>query len=114
MRIKFKRVEQVSSVLLFLAISAFIFLKADSPDTETTVYYLAGAVILWAVPCFLYVFIRDAVIALRWKKPAFPLPQYEKEDAEMEGMREEMRDGWNNNPSNPASPIYSDWWNIKG
>ncbi|WP_292981828.1 hypothetical protein [Nitrosomonas sp.] len=52
-------------LLLFLAISAFIFLKADSPDTETTVYYLAVAVILWAVLCFLYVFIRDAVIALR-------------------------------------------------
>lgn len=71
-------------LLLFLAISAFIFLKADSPDTETTVYYLAVAVILWAVLCFLYVFIRDAVIALRWKKPAFPLSQYEKEDVEID------------------------------
>jgi len=102
MRIKFKRVEQVSSVLLFLAISAFIFLKADSPDTETTVYYLIGVVILWAVPCFLYVFIRDAVIALRWKKPTFPLPQYEKEDAEMGRLREEMFVNQLNDPYDPS------------
>lgn len=102
------------ALLLFLGISAFMFLKADKLDAETSLYYLAGAGILWTVACFLYVFIRDAITALRWKKPAFPLLQYEKEDAELERLREEMRESWNNNPSNPASPIYSDWWNMKG
>ncbi len=106
MQIKYKRVEQVLALLLFLGISAFMFLKADKLDAETSLYYLAGAGILWVIPCFLYVFIRDAIIVMRWKKPAFSLPQYEKEDVELEKLMNEATD-WGDDPGDPSSPIYA-------
>ncbi len=114
MQIKFKRVEQVLALPLFLGISVFMFLKADKLDAETSLYYLAGAGILWVIPCFLYVFIRDAITALCWKKHAFPLPQYdEKEDVELEKLREEEYLSFNlsdfSDPHDPSWRLFDKW-----
>ncbi len=102
MRIETQKIERIVQALLFLAISALIFMRADVPDMETFVYYLAGSVMLWASVWFIYVLIRDAIIALRWKKPVFSLPQDEKEAAEMEKLREEMFINQLNDPYDPS------------
>jgi len=100
----------ISKVALYFIIVAFVFLNSGNIDLETTIFYLGVSGVIWAVIWFMYVFVRDTIIAARWKKLNLPLPQYIQEDAELEKMREEMRDEWHKNPSNPASSIYSDWW----
>jgi len=74
---------------------------------------LVYSAFLWAVLWFLYVFVRDLDIALGWKKPGFPLPQYEREDMEMDRTREEI---WNDlthpdNIDNPASVNFPELFN---
>jgi|GEM_PF-4627499 len=102
MRIETRKIERIVQALLFLAIFALIFMRADVPDMETFGYYLAGSVVLWAVIWFIYVLIRDAIIALRWKKPIFTLPQHEKESAVTEKLREEMFINQLNDPYDPS------------
>lgn len=101
------KIESVAKVLLYLSIASSILLNADMLDAGMTAFYLGLSAVFWAVLWFLYMFVRDAILAFGWKKPAFPLPQYVEEDAEIERMSEEMDADWSNDPGDPSSPIYS-------
>lgn len=94
------RGEGAAKLLLYLTITTFIFLHADKMDGGTAIFYLGVSGAIWAVVWFIYVFVKDAVTAARWKKPAFPLPQHVQEDADLEI-------DWSNDPGDPSSPIYS-------
>jgi len=100
-----RKIETVAKVLLYLVIASYIILNADTVDTGMVAFYLGLSTVIWAVLWFLFVFVRDAIIALGWKRPEFSLPQHEREDVEMDKVRKEI---WNDltdvrNVDNPAS-----------
>ncbi|SEJ01424.1 hypothetical protein [Nitrosomonas eutropha] len=92
----------ISKVALYFIIFAFVFLNSGNIDLETTIFYLGVSGVIWAVIWFMYMFVRDTIIAARWKKPNFPLPQYIQEDAKLEKMREEMSQEQLNDPYDPS------------
>lgn len=95
------RGEDAAKLLLYLSITTFIFFHAEKKmDVETAIFYLGLSAAIWTVVWFIYVFVKDAVTAARWKKPSFPLPQHVQEDADLEI-------DWSDDPGDPSSPIYS-------
>lgn len=100
MRFIKNRREGAAKLLLYLVITTFIFFHAEKMDVMTAIFYLGVSAAIWAVVWFIYVFVRDIVIAVFWKKPAFQLPQDIQDDVESET-------DWSNDPSDPSSPIYS-------
>ena len=100
-----RKIELVAKVLLYLGIASYIILNADTVDAGMVAFYLGLSAVIWAVLWFLYVFVRDAIIALGWKRPDFPLPQYAHEDAEIEMASKNYIDS-SNDSGDPSSPIY--------
>lgn len=98
-----RKIEPVAKVLLYLGIASYIILNADTVDAGIVVFYLGLSAVIWAVLWFLYVFVRDAIIALGWKKPEYSLPQYEREDVEMHRV-EEINDGLSLSLSDTTDP----------
>ena len=88
MATKQEKIERKAKILLLIIITVAVM--ATNEITKITVINnLVYSVFLWAVLWFLYVFVRDLDIALGWKKPGFPLPQYEQEDMEIAKAYEE-------------------------
>lgn len=98
-----RKIETVAKVLLYLAIASYIILNADTIDAGMAAFYLGLTAVIWAVLWFLYVFVRDAIIALGWKKPEFSLPQHEREDVEM-ARAEKINDSLSLNLSDTTDP----------
>lgn len=96
------RGENAAKLLLYLSITTFIFFHAEKMDVEMAIFYLGLSAAIWTVVWFTYVFVRDAVTAARWKKPAFPLLQHVQENVELEGLREEMFQRELNDPYDPS------------
>lgn len=98
-----RKIEPVAKVLLYLVIATYIILNADTVDAGMVAFYLGLSAVIWAVLWFLFVFVRDAIIAFGWKKPEFSLPQHEREDVEMD-RAEEKNDGLSLNLSDTTDP----------
>ncbi|MBK6616900.1 MAG: hypothetical protein IPG31_00475 [Nitrosomonas sp.] len=74
-----EKFERKAKILLFVVITVIVM--ATKEITKVTVINnLVYSVFLWALLWLLYVVVRDTAIIIGWKKPAFPLPQYEQED----------------------------------
>lgn len=98
-RIAREKIEKVAKVSLFISLFSWAILNVEKIDFGTVMLSLVHSGVLWGILWFLYVFVRDAVIAYGWNKPKFPLPQYAKEDAEIAREIEISLDEW----TNPAS-----------
>ncbi len=88
MATKQEKFERKAKILLFIIITVIVMATKDITKV-TVINNLVYSAFLWAVLWFLYVFVRDLDIALGWKKPTFPLPQYEREDMEIAKAYEE-------------------------
>ncbi len=103
--------ERKAKILPFVAITMTVM--AMSEITKITVFInLVYSAFLWAILWFLYVFVRDLIIGFSWKKPEFPLPQYEEEDREIARLNE---DEWSDlgsmsNIENPISVFFTHKW----
>lgn len=102
MRFIKNRREGAAKLLLYLVITTFIFFHAEKMDVMTAISYLVVSAAIWAVVWFIYVFVRDVVIAVSLKKPTFQLPKHIQEDAELEELREEMFQRALNDPYDPS------------
>lgn len=101
-RMATEKIEKVAKVSLYISIFSLEILNVEKIDFGTVMESLVHSGILWGILWFLYVFVRDAVIAYGWKKPKFPLPQYEREDMEMDLERERMSYN-SNDPFDPEN-----------
>lgn len=100
MRFIENRREGAAKLLLYLVITTFIFFHAEKMDVMTAISYLLVSAAIWALIWNVYALVRNIIIAVFWKKPAFQLPQDVQEDVESET-------DWSNDPGDPSSPIYS-------
>lgn len=92
MRFIKNRREDAAKLLLYLVITTFIFFHAEKMDVMTAISYLVVSAAIWAVIWFIYVFVRDAVIAVFWKKPIFPSSQYDQGDIKRRGLKNDSDD----------------------